>query len=78
MEKSKSPICYQIEYYNKMWKDWLLFDQALYKTEKNAQLQIDTYRETNCKIKTRIIKTNIIAQKVDKRKKRVKITTEHV
>lgn len=54
---------YQIEYYNKMWKDWLAFDQLFYKTEEDAQKRIDEYKEHNLGTETRIVQTNILNEK---------------
>jgi hypothetical protein len=54
---------YQIEYYNKLWKDWLAFDQLFYQTEQQAQAVIDKYKENIPDIKARIIQTNILNEK---------------
>jgi hypothetical protein len=54
---------YQIEYYNKLWKDWLAFDQLFYNTQEQAQKRIDEYKESVPKIKTRIVQTNILDEK---------------
>jgi hypothetical protein len=54
---------YQIEYYNKLWRDWIAFDQLFYKTEKEAQKIIDTYKQNVPEIKTRIIQTTILDEK---------------
>jgi len=54
---------YQIEYYNKMWRDWLAFDQEFYLTEQAAQKRINEYKESVPKIKTRIIQTTILNEK---------------
>jgi hypothetical protein len=63
---------YQIEYFNKLWKDWLAFDQLFYKTEEQARKRIDEYKESVPKIKTRIIQTTILDEKPKKpRAKRV-------
>jgi len=63
---------YQIEYYNKLWRDWLAFDQLFYQTEQQAQAVIDSYKENIPDIKTRIIQTNILNEKPKKaRTKRV-------
>ncbi len=71
---------YQIEYWNKMWRDWLAFDQIFYKTEEQAQKRIDEYKESVSDIKTRIIQTTILASrpKVSRKKKDIKITTETI
>jgi ABC-type Fe2+-enterobactin transport system substrate-binding protein len=67
-----SSMHFQIEYYNKLWKDWLAFDQQFYKTEKDAQKRIDEYKENVSEIKTRIIQTTILDEKPKKtRAKRV-------
>ena len=54
---------YQIEYYNKLWNDWLAFDQLFYKTEEQARKRIDEYKESVPDIKTRIIQTTILDEK---------------
>jgi hypothetical protein len=56
-------VHYQIEYYNKIWKDWLAFDQLFYKTKEQAQKVINAYKP---KIKTRIVQTNILNEKPKK------------
>jgi len=70
---------YQIEYYNKLWRDWLAFDQLFYQNEQQAQAVIDSYKENIPDIKTRIIQTNILNEKPKKaRTRRVgrTVTTE--
>jgi hypothetical protein len=70
---------YQIEYYNKLWKDWLAFDQLFYQTEQQAQAVIDSYKKNIPDIKPRIIQTNILNEKPKKaRSRRVgrTVTTE--
>ena len=70
---------YQIEYYNKMWKDWLAFDSLFYKTEEDAQKRIDEYKEHKLGIKTRIIQTTILDEKPKRTRKRnlgTKVSTE--
>jgi hypothetical protein len=70
---------YQIEYYNKLWKDWLAFDQLFYQTEEQAQKIIDAYKENIPEIKTRIIQTNILNEKPKRTRKRnlgTKVSTE--
>jgi hypothetical protein len=57
---------YQIEYYNKLWKDWLAFDQLFYQTEQQAQKVADK----NKQYKTRIISTNILNEKSKRFSKR--------
>jgi hypothetical protein len=54
---------YQIEYYNKLWKDWLAFDQQFYKTEEAARKVADDYKQNKTGIKTRIIQTTILDEK---------------
>jgi hypothetical protein len=54
---------YQIEYYNKLWKDWLAFDQQFYKTEEQARKRIDEYKESVPDFQTRIIQTTILDEK---------------
>jgi hypothetical protein len=50
---------YQIEYYNKLWRDWLAFDQLFYQTKEEAQKVADK----NKQYKTRIVLTNILNEK---------------
>ena len=61
---------YQIEYYNKLWKDWLAFDQLFYKTEEAARKRIDEYKESVPNIKTRIVQTTILDEKPRRKSKR--------
>jgi hypothetical protein len=70
---------YQIEYYNKLWRDWLAFDQLFYQTEEEAQKIIDAYKLNNPKIKTQIVQTNILNEKSRRTRKRnlgTKVSTE--
>jgi len=70
---------FQIEYYNKMWKDWLAFDQLFYKTKEDAQKRIDEYKQSVPEIKTRIIQTTILDEKPRRARKRnlgTKVSTE--
>ena len=70
---------YQIEYYNKMWKDWLAFDQLFYKSEKDAKSRINAYMESVPDIQTRIVQTTILIDKPKRSKKQTaKVTTEKV
>lgn len=63
---------YQIEYYNKLWKDWLAFDQLFYQTEEAARKVADNYKQNKTGIKIRIIQTTILNEKPKKtRAKRV-------
>jgi len=61
-----SSMHYQIEYYNKLWKDWIAFDQEFYQTEEDAQKRIDEYKQHKTGIKTRIVQTNILDEKPKK------------
>lgn len=54
---------YQIEYYNKLWKDWLAFDTEFYKTEEVARKVADDYKQNKTGIKLRIIQTTILDEK---------------
>jgi hypothetical protein len=54
---------YQIEYYNKLWNDWIAFDQLFYKTEEQARKRIDEYKESVPDFQTRIIQTTILDEK---------------
>ena len=70
---------YQIEYYNKLWKDWLAFDQLFYKTEEQAQKRIDEYKDSVPEIKTRIIQTTILDEKPKRYRRKsleTRVTTE--
>jgi hypothetical protein len=70
---------YQIEYYNKLWKDWLAFDQHFYKTEEAARKVADDYKQNKTGIKTRIIQTTILDEKPRQTRKRnlgPKVSTE--
>jgi hypothetical protein len=51
---------YKIEYYNKLWKSWIRFDQKEYKTQQSAQERIDGYKEHQTGIKLRLIRTEIL------------------
>ena len=54
---------YQIEYYNKLWNDWLAFDQQFYKTEKHARKVADEYKQNKTGINIRITHTTILDEK---------------
>jgi len=54
---------YQIEYYNKLWKDWLAFDQQFYKTEEAARKVADEYKQNKTGTKLRITQTTILDEK---------------
>ena len=69
---------YQIEYYNKMWKDWIAFDQLFYKKAEDAQARIDEYKESVPEIKTRIVQTTILEEKPKLKKSKTKVKTEKV
>lgn len=60
---------FRIEYYNKMWKDWLDFDQMFYKTEEQARKRIDEYKESVPDFQTRIIQTTILDEKPKRARK---------
>jgi hypothetical protein len=61
---------YQIEYYNKLWRDWIAFDQEFYQTEEQAQTRINNYKESVPEIQTRIIQTTILDEKPRRPSKR--------
>ena len=67
---------YQIEYYNKMWKDWLAFDQLFYKKEEDAQARINSYKESVPEIRTRIVQTTILKEKPKLKKTKTKVKAE--
>ncbi len=67
---------YQIEYYNKMWKDWLAFDQLFYKRVEDAQARINSYKEAVPEIRTRIVQTIILEEKPKYKKSKTKVKTE--
>lgn len=70
---------YQIEYYNKLWRDWLAFDQQFYKTEEAARKVADDYKQNKTGIKLRITQTTILDEKPKRARKRdlgTKVTTE--
>lgn len=70
---------YQIEYYNKMWKDWLAFDQLFYNSQEKAQQRIDEYKQSIPNIQTRIVQTTILVDKPKSYKnKKTKVNTEKV
>jgi hypothetical protein len=70
---------YQIEYYNKLWKDWLAFDQLFYKTEEQAQKRIDEYKESVPSIQIRIVQITILNKKQKRTsKKNSKITVKKI
>lgn len=69
---------YQIEYYNKMWKDWIAFDQFFYKSAKDAQARIDEYKESVPEIRTRIVQTTILEDKPKRKKSKTKVKTEKI
>ena len=53
-------MTYTIEYYNKLWKDWIRFDQKKYKTQQSAQDRINEYREHKTGLKLRLVKTEVL------------------
>jgi hypothetical protein len=70
---------YQIEYFNKLWNDWIAFDQLFYKTEEAARKVADDYKENKTGIKLRIIQTTILDEKPRSTRKRnlgTKVSTE--
>lgn len=58
-----SSMHYQIEYYNKLWKDWLAFDQKFYKTEEAARKVVENYKQNETGIKLRLTQTTILDEK---------------
>jgi hypothetical protein len=72
---------YQIEYYNKLWRDWIAFDQKFYQTEEQAQARINNYKESVPEIQTRIIQTTILDEKPRRPSKRnlgTKVSSEKI
>jgi len=69
---------YQIEYYNKLWRDWIAFDQEFYQTEEQARTCINNYKESVLEIQTRIIQTTILDEKPQRTRKRNLGTTVSV
>jgi len=69
---------YQIEYYNKLWRDWIAFDQEFYQTEEQAQARINNYKESVPEIQTRIIHTITLDEKPQRTRKRNLGTTVSV
>ena len=72
---------YQIEYYNKLWRDWIAFDQEFYQTEEQAQTRINNYKESVPEIQTRIIQTTILDEKPRRSRKRnlgTKVSSEKI
>jgi hypothetical protein len=70
---------YQIEYFNKLWNDWIAFDQLFYNTQEQAQKRIDEYKESVPGFQTRIIQTTILDEKPKRTGKRnlgTKVSTE--
>ena len=53
-------MIYKIQYYNKLWKDWISFDQKTYKIREDAQKRIKEYREYKTGIKLRILGLSIL------------------
>jgi hypothetical protein len=68
-------LYYRIEYWNDLWKDWIYFDQHLYKTEDASQKVVEDYNENKTGLKLRITKTEILPTKS---KRKNKISTEKV
>jgi len=72
---------YQIEYYNKIWRDWLAFDQKFYQTKEQAKKQAETYKQQHPKFETRIIQTTILDEKPRRTRKRnleTKVSSEKI
>jgi hypothetical protein len=61
---------YKVEYYNKVWKDWLAFDQWFYETKEQAEKQIEFYKKEYPEFKTRITQTTILDEKPRRPSKR--------
>ena len=62
MTKKPSPY-YRIEYWNKLWNDWLDFDQEFYKNESSARKVVEEYKQSVPDTKIRITETNILNEK---------------
>ena len=63
---------YCIEYYNKLFKQWLRYNQLRYPTQEQAQTEIDNYVEHKLGIELRIYKLEILPKI---KKKKVKSTS---
>lgn len=64
---------YQIEYYNKVFKDWLAFDQWFYKTKEQAKKQIEFYKKEYSNFETRIVEIKILEKKPNTKKTKIAI-----
>lgn len=53
-------VIYKIEYYNKLWKSWIRFDQKEYKTQQSAHARINEYKEHKTGLKLRLVKTEVL------------------
>lgn len=58
---------FQVEYYNKLWKDWLPLDQCFYLTEHQARQQALIYTDKHLDTQTRIVTTDILRKKPSKK-----------
>jgi hypothetical protein len=58
---------YCIEYYNKLFKQWLRYNQLKYPTQEQAQEEIDNYTKHKLEIEMRIYKLEILP-KIKKKK----------
>lgn len=64
---------YQIEYYNKVFKDWLAFDQWFYETKEQAEKQIEFYKKEYSNFETRIVEIKILEKKPNTKKTKIMI-----
>jgi hypothetical protein len=62
MRLTASPY-YRIEYWNKLWNNWLDFDNEFYKNESSARKVVEDYKQSVPDIKIRITQTNILSEK---------------
>jgi hypothetical protein len=62
---------YCIEYYNKLFKQWLRYNQLRYPTQEQAQVEIDNYAEHKLGTELRIYKLEILPKI---KKKKIKTT----
>jgi hypothetical protein len=66
---------YKVEYYNKVWRDWLAFDQWFYETKEQAEKQIEFYKKKYPEFETRIAQIDIPDER-PKRKARKNLGTK--
>lgn len=70
---------YRIEFYSDLWKDWVYFDEKIYKVKEQAQSRIDEYKSHKTGLELRTTQITIINERpkrVSRKDMGTKITVE--